>query len=96
MQQFRDIGITSKPIPLGEYHECKFGEDGELSKRKARIPVQGHPGKMTKDVHYSETFSATSKENPSRIMCASVALLNLKRLMFDITKADCWADLPPG
>ena len=29
-------------------------------------------------------------------MCALVALLNLKRLSFDITKAYCWADLPPG
>ena len=71
-------------------------EDGELSKRKARIPVQGHPGNMTKGVHYNETFSATPKENSSRIMCALVVLLNLKRLSFDITKAYCWADLPPG
>ena len=96
MQQLRDIGITSKPVPLGEYYECKFGEDGELSKRKARIPVQGHPGNMTKGVHYNETFSATPKESSSRIMCALVVLLNLKRLSFDITKAYCWADLPPG
>ena len=51
MQQLRDIGITSKPVPLGEYYECKFGEDGELSKRKAGIPVQGHPCNMTKGVH---------------------------------------------
>ena len=40
MQQLRDIGITLKPVSLGEYYECKFGEDGEPSKRKARIPVQ--------------------------------------------------------
>jgi hypothetical protein len=87
MQQLRDIGITSKPVPLGEYYECKFGEDGELSKRKARIPVQGHPCNTTKGVQYNETFSATPKESSSRSMCALVALLNLKRLSFDITKA---------
>jgi hypothetical protein len=96
LQQLRDIGIHSKPVPLGEYYECKFGENGELSKRKARIPVQGHPGNMTKGIHYNETFSATPKESSGRILCALVALLNLSRISFDITKAYCWADLPPG
>jgi hypothetical protein len=51
---------------------------------------------MTKGVHYNETFSATPKEGSTRIMSALVVLLNLKRLSFDITKAYCWADLPPG
>ena len=96
MQQLRDIGIHSKPVPLGEYYECKFGEDGELTKRKARIPVQGHPRNMTKGVHYDETFSAKPKERSERILFALVALLNLARLGFDITKAYCWADSPPG
>ena len=51
---------------------------------------------MTKGLHYNETFSATPKESSSRIMCALVVLLNLKRLGLDITKAFFWADLPPG
>ena len=95
-QQLIDIGITSRPVPLGEYYECKFGSEGELTKRKARMPVQGHPGNMQKGIHYSETFAATPRESSARLLCALVALLNLSRLSFDITKAYCWADLPPG
>ena len=96
MQQLKDIGITSTPIPLGEYYECKFDEDGDVNKRKSRMAVQGHPGNMKKGIHYSETFSATPRESSARILCALVALMNLKRVSFDITKAYCWADLPPG
>jgi len=92
----KDIGITSTPIPLGEYYECKFDEDGDVNKRKSRMAVQGHPGNMKKGIHYSETFSATPRESSARILCALVALMNLKRVSFDITKAYCWADLPPG
>ena len=62
-QQLHDIGIHSKPVPLGEYYEHKYGEDGTLTKRKTRIPVQGHPGNMSKGVRYKETFSATPKES---------------------------------
>ena len=95
-QQLHDIGIHSKPVPLGEYYEHKYGEDGTLTKRKTRIPVQGHPGNMFKGVHYKETFSATPKESSAKLLCALVVLLDLKRLAFDIIKAYCWADLPPG
>ena len=93
MQQLRDIGHTSKPVPLGEYYGCKIGEDGEVSKRKARIPVHGHPGNMAKGVHSNKTFSATPKGSSSKMMCALVSLLNLKRLSLYTTKASCWADL---
>ena len=96
MQQLKDIGITSTSILLGEYYECKFDEDGDVNKRKSRMAVQGHPGNMKKDIRYSETFSATPRESSARILCALVALMNLKRVSFDITKAYCWADLPPG
>ena len=65
IQQLKDIAITSTPIPLGEYCECKFDEDGDANKRKTRMAVQGHPGNMKKGIHYSETFSATPPVTPS-------------------------------
>ena len=51
---------------------------------------------MTKGIHFNEMYAATPKENSSRVLCALVVLMNLIRLCFDITKAYCWANLPPG
>ena len=91
----RGVDITRKPpVPIGEYYECKFDENGELAKRKTRHAIQGHPGNMTKGIHYFETFSATPRESTSRILQALCVHLNLTRCSFDITKAYCWADLP--
>ena len=89
-------GCKGKAVPLGTYYEVKFGDNGQQVKKKTRIAVKGHPGNMTKGVHFNETFAATPKENSSRILCGLVVLLNLTRLCFDITKAYCWAELPPG
>ena len=89
------VDIDRKPpVPIGEYYECKFDENGELAKRKTRHAIQGHPGNMTKGIHYFETFSATPRESTSRILQALCVHLNLIRCSFDITKAYCWADLP--
>ena len=49
---------------------------------------------MKKGVHYWETFTATPREDTSRILCALVVMRNLKRRCGDIEKAYCWADLP--
>jgi len=83
-------------VPVGMYFEHKHDSQGEVNKHKARSAIQGHPGNMQKGVHYKETFSATPRENTARMMCALVVLLNLSRRAFDITKAFCWAKLPPG
>jgi hypothetical protein len=93
-QQLKDEGITAKPVPLGTYFDNKYDQEGVLAKRKTRIAVKGHPGNMTKGIHYEETFSATPRESTAKILCALAVLLNLKRRCFDITKAYCWADLP--
>lgn len=50
-------GITSKPVPCAPYFENKYGAEGELTKKKTRVAVQGHSGNMQKNVHYKETFS---------------------------------------
>ena len=70
-----------------------FSSDaGQQVKKKPRIAVKGHPGNMTKGVHFNETFAATPKENSSGMLCGLAVLLNLTRLCFDITKAYCWAE----
>ena len=89
-------GCKGKPVPLGTYFKKVWGADGELVKDKTRICLQGHPGNMTKGVHYTATFGATPKENTATVLCALVCLLNLTRGAFDIAKAYCTADLPPG
>ena len=91
------IDIEKTPVvPVGMYFEHKTDSAGEINKHKSRSAIQGHPGNMKKGVHYSETFSATPRESTWRIMCSLVVCLNLVRRAFDITKAFCWADLPPG
>ena len=96
LDQCRSEGCNGKPVPLGTYYEIKRGSEGQQTKKKTRIAVKGHPGNMTKGIHFNETYAATPKENSSRVLCALVVLMNLTRLCFDITKAYCWANLPPG
>jgi len=91
------IDLKKRPaVPCGTYFEHKFNSEGELAKHKSRVAIQGHKGNMQKGVHFSETFAATPRENTAKMMCALVVMLNLVRRAFDITKAYCWADLPPG
>jgi site-specific DNA-cytosine methylase len=91
------IDIDLRPaVPCGQYFENKFGVDGQITKHKNRIAIQGHPGNMQKGIHYNETFAATPRESTARIMCAMVVYLNLVRRAFDITKAFCWADRLKG
>lgn len=87
-------GITSPPVPCAPYYEYKYGVEGEVSKLKTRVAIQGHPGNMQKGVHFDRTFSATPQEATSRIMSALVVAYNLHQAAFDITKAFCWAELP--
>ena len=94
-QQLLALGIIAPPVPCAPYYERKYGPDGDCTKKKTRIAIQSHPGNMQKGIHYHETFSATPREGTARILCALGCLLNLTRAAFDITKAYCWADLPP-
>jgi hypothetical protein len=95
-KQLADQGITAPPVPCAPYFENKYGSEGKLDKNKVRVALQGHPGNMQKGVHFDKTFSATPQESTCRVLCALVVLYDLFRGAFDITKAFCWADLPPG
>ena len=96
LRQLREMGITSKPVPLGLYYQHKLGKHGEITRLKTRAAVQGHPGNMQKGIHYTHTFASTPSEDTQRFLCCITILLNLKRRACDVEKAYCWADLPPG
>ena len=91
-----NLGITSKPVPIGLYHTHKTGKDGKITRRKTRAAVQGHKGNMQKGVHFTETFAATPNEDTSRFLTCITVALNLKRRSCDIVKAYCWAPVPDG
>ena len=94
LQDARDLGILSKPIPIILAHDFKYGSLGEIAKLKSRACLHGHKGNMQKGVHYWETFSATPKEDTSRAMQAMLVNKSWKRKAGDVEKAFCWAELP--
>ena len=95
-KDLHNMGITSRPIPLGLYHTHKTDKAGAVNRLKTRAAVQGHKGNMQKGVHYTDTFAPTPSEDTTRFLCCLTVLLNLKRLCGDIEKAYCWADVPAG
>ena len=93
LQQCRDLGIKSSPVPITMVYDHKYGENGELTKLKTRAAVRGTPKYMQKGVHYNETFVATPSANATKILMGLVAHLGLYQLCWDITKAYCWSPL---
>lgn len=87
-------GVTSRPVPLTEALEYKWGKHGELDRRKTRYPLAGHPGNMQKGVHYKETYAPTPSQNSTRLLSALTVLYKLFRKTGDISQAYCRADLP--
>ena len=59
-----------KAVPLGLYHTHHYDKGGNVDRLKTRAAVKGHSGNMTRDTQYSETFAATPREDPSRILSA--------------------------
>jgi hypothetical protein len=68
IEEARKQGITTKPVPCRTVNEIKRDPDGAVSKWKARFVVQGHPGHVTKGVHYWKTFSAAPNIATTRIL----------------------------
>ena len=94
IEQCRELGITSKPIPVVLCHDYKYDEHGNVDRLKTRCCLQGHSGNMFKGVHFWDTFTATPKEDTSRIMQAIMVDKQLLRKAGDIKQAYCWAKLP--
>jgi hypothetical protein len=78
------------PIPMGVILDIKYGVDGELEKYKCRncINFKGHPGNVTKGVHYTETFSAAPDMISSRMIGVIAMKKKMKRIAWDVNTAD--------
>ena len=93
IEEARKQGITTKPVPCRTVNEIKRDPDGAVSKWKARFVVQGHPGHVTKGVHYWKTFSAAPNIATTRIL-QSLCTLGWYNGNVDIETAYLWGRLP--
>ena len=94
IEQCREMGIDTEPVPITIVLDHKYDEDGELKKLKCRIAVRGTQKYMQPGTHYDpNTYAATPNMNSTRILMALVALYGLFQKCFDITKAYTWAEL---
>jgi hypothetical protein len=89
-------------LPTKFSYKCKFGEEGEIIKKKARLCARGD---LQRDEEYSETFAPTSRFNALRTLFAMATQLDYSLYQFDIRGAfmtsdidenDIYIQLPPG
>jgi hypothetical protein len=78
MSAIRAKGITSKPVKCRSIWEIKEkpspdGKGTVLDKFKMRYVLCGHPGNMTRNRDYWETFTAAPNAATGRILCWLVA-----------------------
>ena len=93
IDEARKLGITSKPVPCRTVNEIKRLPNGQVDKWKSRFVVQGHPGHVTKGVHYWKTFSAAPNIATTRILQCLVTLGWCSGSV-DIETAYLWGRLP--
>ena len=96
MDEIRSAGITTHPLPMSVVLNFKFDSDGKIAKRKVRMTIAGHPGAVTKGIHYQETYSATPVQHTNRLLQAIMVLNRWKRLTLDVRQAFLNADLEEG
>ena len=72
---------------MGVILDIKYGVDGELEKYKCRNCIKGHPGNVTKGVHYTETFSAAPDMISSRMIGVIAMKKKMKRIAWDVNTA---------
>ena len=93
-------GVTC--IPTKFTYKCKFGDVGQVIKKKARIVVRGD---LQYDTEYAETYAPTSRFNTLRTLISVAAQQDLKLMQFDVRGAfmvapiddkDIYVQLPPG
>jgi hypothetical protein len=81
---------------MGVILDIKYGVDGELEKYKCRNCIKGHPGNVTRGVHYTETFSAAPDMISSR-MIGVIAMRNkMKRIAWDVNTAYLNSECAPS
>ena len=84
------------PLPMSVVLNFKFDSNGKIAKRKVRMTIAGHPGAVTKGIHYQETYSATPVRHTNRLLQAIMVLNRWKRLTLDVRQAFLNADLEEG
>ncbi|MBT5795931.1 MAG: hypothetical protein HOI09_00965 [Porticoccaceae bacterium] len=94
-EDLREAGILGKPVPCSIALTHKY-KDGILEKLKTRICIAGHPGNVTKGIHYHDVFSPSPVQHTERMLQAMLVHLKLFNLAWDIKQAYTWADLPEG
>ena len=89
-------------IPTKFTYKCKFGDQGQVIRKKARVCVRGD---LQCKHEYTETFAPTSRFNAIRTLMAISTQQNSKLFQFDIRGAfmeakiddkDIYIQLPPG
>eukprot|EP00961_Rhodomonas_salina_P217517 2939447-Rhodomonas_salina.2 len=80
--------IPNSELPFGTTliltnfaYKCKFGELGEVIKKKALLCVRGD---LQKDCEFTETFAPTSRFNTLRALISVAVQEKLKLVQFDI------------
>ena len=94
-QQLKEQGIRGKPVPLSICLTHKW-KDGILEKLKTRMCIAGHPGNVTKGIHYTDVFSASPNQHTERLLQAMLVNLHLYVLTWDVKMAYTWAPVEPG
>ena len=95
LQQCKDMGITSSPVPMSLVMTYKHDQAGQIIKLKSRLVMRGTQRHCKPGIHYDPacTFAATPNTNSTKVLMALVVHLNLFQKSWDIEKAYVWATL---
>ena len=87
--------ITHKAVPLGIDFKVSYDTNSRIKKYKTRRLVRGHPGAVTKNVHYGETWAPSPNVVTNRIIQVLGLMSGAYRLATDIAVAFLHAKLKP-
>ena len=96
------LGKGISMIPTKFTYKCKFGPNGEVVRKKARLCVRGD---MQDESEYDETYAPTSRFNSTRAIMAYAAAEDMRLMQFDVKGAfmvapiddqDIYIQLPEG
>ena len=79
--------MVTAPIPLSVVLDFKTDSEGKINKFKTRMAIAGHPGILTKGVHYDKTYSPTPVQHTNKILQALMVRFQWKRLILDVSQA---------
>eukprot|EP00961_Rhodomonas_salina_P105835 1424985-Rhodomonas_salina.1 len=80
----KDLAEGTTLIPTKFAYKCKFGDHGQVIKKKGRLVVRGD---LQKEHEYTETFAPTLHFNTLRALMSVAVQQQLKLVQFDIKGA---------